>query len=240
MKKIFLILNILALGMCASCDTEDTAGVSRITNFAVFNLEGDQEILLEKGEEYVEPGATAEEAGEPVEVSASSSGVFRGGELDTDVADIYNVFYTAVNQDGYEASATRTVVVADNGDLVEDISGLYRSTVVRDGTADPQYANMEYVLIWEKSDGTFEISDGIGGYYMFGRNYGVTYAARGATVTVNGLNDYSFGPAFSVGAFGGSAEITEMTVDPDAGTIDFTTVWDAGYSFAVHLEQVEL
>lgn len=240
MKKMYKYsLILVALASIMACSTDSTNDVSDITNFAVFELEGDSEILLNLGDEYVEPGASATVEGTPVDVTTSSVGLFNGGSLDTNVPDIYTVSYSAFNPDGFEAAATRNVIVADTGNLIDNISGLYVATVVRNGSADPQYAGLEYVLIWENSDGTFELSDGIGGYYHYGRGYGVGYAARGATVTVNGLNDYSFGSTFGVGAFGGVAEMTEMTVDPDAKTIDFVTDWDAGYIFAVHLEQVQ-
>lgn len=241
MRKTNIFLSIISCIIFSACSVDSTGEVSGITNFAVFEVEGDEEILLELGEEYIEPGATATESGQPLEVAVSSSGLFRGGPLDTNVADNYTVSYSAVNQDGFEAAASRTVVVAETGDLVNSIAGLYRSTVLRDGAVDPAYEDMEYVIIWENPDGTFELSDGIGGYYHYGRAYGVGYAAPGAIVTVNGLNDYTFGPDFSVGTFGGVAEMTEMTVDPVAKTIDFVTEWDAGpYIFSVHLEQVQL
>lgn len=240
MKKLFIYLSAIATFGFTSCETQDTADVSEVTNYAVFTLEGEDEILLSRGEEYVEPGATALEAGEPVEVSTSSSGLFRGGSLDTDVPDIYSVFYTAVNQDGFEASASRTVVVAENGDLETDLSGLYRSTVIRNGVSAPAYTDIEYVLIWEVSPGVYQISDAIGGYYMYGRNYGLGYAAQGLRITVNGPGDYSFNDPIGVGAFGGNLEITEFSTYPATDTIEFVADWDAGYSFKVILEQVEL
>lgn len=242
MKKIILYLTIISCGVFTSCETDDTAGVSQVTNYAVFDLAGPQEIFLHKGEEYVEPGATATEAGEPVDVSVSGTGIFRGGDFNTDVSDFYNLTYSAVNKDGFVASASRTVVVAHNGDLKTDISGLYRSTIVRDGNADPQYADLEYILIWQNADGTFSMNDVTGGYYWLGRGYGLAYAGPGGKITVNGENDFSYGPAVGVGAFGGSAVISDMSTDAAAKTIDFNTTWDVGsshYVFAVHLEQVQ-
>ncbi len=238
-NKIFLSL-ITVAGLLSACSSDlDTADVSTPTDFAVFTLKGSSEILLEKGTPYEEPGATALEAGVPVTVTTTSTGIYRGGELDVNVADNYVVSYSAVNKDGFEASASRNVIVAESGDLVSNIAGLYRSTVVRNGISAPEYEDMEYVLIWQNADGTFQLSDGIGGYYAYGRGYGSAYFATGAKVTVNGLNDYTFGPDFSVGAFGGVAKITEMTADPEAKTIDFKTDWDSTYTFAVHLEQVQ-
>lgn len=240
MTKIYkYIVCILSVTLFVACEKGDSYDVSDVTNFAVFTLKGDNVILQPKGEPYVDPGASAAEAGTPVEVTTTSLGTFRGGSLDVNVPDIYSVSYSAVNKDGFQASASRTVVVAENGDLITDISGLYKSWVTRNGTISAPYENIEYILIWKNADGTFSLSDAIGGYYMYGRSYGSAYAATGSKITVNGLGDYNLGPDFAVGAFGGVATITQFSVDPVAKTIDFETDWDAGYLFAVHLEQVQ-
>lgn len=241
MKKLYIYtLGFLALILMQSCNVESTGNVSKITEFAEIKLAGDNEVLLSKGDAYVEPGATATAAGVSVDVTTASTGLFRGGTLDPNIPDIYTLSYSAFNADGFEATAARKVIVADTGDLVTDLSGLYRSTVLRNGTGGANYTDMEYVLIWKKADGTFQFSDGIGAWYLYGRALGIGYAATGATVKVNGLNDYTFGPAFSVSTFGGVAKMTEMTVDPAAKTIDLTTEWDAGpYTFKIHLDQVQ-
>ena len=240
MKKIILYVTILSCCVFTSCETDDTAGVSDVTNYAVFDLSGPSEVLLHKGEDYTEPGAAATEAGEPVDVTSSfSSGLFRGGSFDDGMTDIYSVIYSAVNQDGYAATASRSVIVADNGDLKTDLSGLYRATIERNGSL--RFTDLEYVLIWQVDDNTYQISDAIGGYYMFGAGYGINYAAQGMTITVNGENDFTFGDPIPVGAFGGSLAMKEMTVDPAAKTIDFTSDWNPSYPyvFKVHLEQVQ-
>ena len=89
---------------------------------------------------------------------------------------------------------------------------------------------------------TYQLSDGIGGYYEYGREYGPTYAATGATVVANNIaaNDFTIGDSFSAGDFGGVAEITAFEVNPITKTIKYTTVWDAGYTFEVTLKQVPL
>lgn len=243
MKNTFRYLGLMVCtaALLTGCEAESTADISDVTNFAVFELTGSDEILLQKGEEYVEPGATAEEAGEPVDVSTTiSKGWFRGNTFDTDIPDFYTVSYSAVNQDGFEATAGRTIIVAENGDLVEDISGLYRSSIVRNGATNPNQQGIEYVLIWEKEPGVYGISDAIGGWYMYGTNYGIGYAAQGATITKSGPNSFSSTSTVPVGAFGGEAKITAITTNPQAKTIDITTNWATyGYVFEVHLEQVQ-
>ena len=242
MKNAVIYLSlVICCVLFTACEKESTADVSEVTNFAVFDLAGSDEVLLHKGEEYVEPGATAEEAGESVDVTTSiSKGWFRGQQFDNSIPDFYTVNYSAINQDGFEATAGRTIIVAQNGDLVEDISGLYRSSIVRNGATNSNQQGIEYVLIWEKEPGVYGISDAIGGWYMYGTNYGIGYAAQGATIKVNGPNSFSSDSTFGVGAFGGEAKITEFTTDPQAKTIDFTTNWATyGYVFEVHLEQVQ-
>lgn len=243
MKKLITCIALFAIAlMFNACETDDTSNISEITNFAVFELAGEQEILLKKGTEYVEPGATATESGEPVEVTTTiSSGLYRGMPFSKDVSDVYTVSYSAVNKDGFVATASRTLVVGDSGDLVNDLSGVYISSVVRNGSTAPQYQNMKYVLIWEESDGVYAISDGIGAWYELGRALGTGYGAPGATVKVNGPNDFSIeNKDFVVNTFGGAAELLEFNVDAVAKTIDFKTDWrDGQYVFVAHLEQVQ-
>src|SRR6476646_3046589 len=130
MKKIFLFL--CAAAMLSSCSEENTGGVSRITNYPTFALVGDNVIFVHQGDAFVDPGVTVTEGSAEIPYTTSVSGAFQGGTtLDTSVPDIYTITYTATNQDGFSGSTTRTVIVADTGDLINDISGLYTSTVVR-------------------------------------------------------------------------------------------------------------
>ena len=46
MKKIILYVTILSCCVFTSCETDDTAGVSDVTNYAVFDLSGPSEVLL--------------------------------------------------------------------------------------------------------------------------------------------------------------------------------------------------
>jgi len=101
---------------------------------------------------------------------------------------------------------------------------------------------MEYVLVWKNTDGTYQMSDGIGGYYNIGRGYGVGYAAGPVIITANEIstNDYAPIPTFAVGAFGGVATMTGLTANPVDGTLSFSTDWDAGFTFDVTLTKVVL
>lgn len=242
MKKVILSLMLICT-VLISCESDTTSGVSRVTNYPQFTLLGDDVIYIQKGQPFTDPGVTVTEEGVEIPYTISISGSYRGGTtLDTNVVDIYNVVYSAVNQDGFSGSIARTVIVYEDSDLTTSITGLYKSTVVRNGVSGAQYTNMEYVLVWKNADGTYEMSDGIGGYYNLGRGYGVAYAARPVIITANNIatNSYAPIPSFPVGAFGGTATMSALTANPGAGTLSFSTVWSSGYTFAVTMHKVVL
>lgn len=243
MKKIFLTLLITFLGVTifTSCDSTDTDNVSFVTNYPVFELLGDETMILPQGGAFNDPGVIVTENGTEIPYTTSVSGLFQGGtSIDTNVADIYTVTYSATNRDGFSGTKTRTVIISSNDDLSTGLSGLYTSTVTRNGVLTAQYTDLEYVLIWQNSDGTYGMSDGIGGYYHFGRNYGVGYAATGAIITVNDFatNNFSYS-SFEVGTFGGTCTMSSLVPNPTNSTVSFTTNWDAGYTFEVVLTQVQ-
>lgn len=231
----------LVLGFLSGCGDKESMDVSRKTDFPLIELAGPSTVFHPLGTNYDDPGATATEGGQTIDVTSSASGTYRGGSsIDVNVADCYNVTYTATNKDGFPGSASRTVYVYNTGDLVNSIEGLYTATVVRNGVASPQYENLEYVLIWKNADGTYQISDGIGLYYAEGRGYGINYISSGAVVTANSIpaNDFSI-TDFSNDGFGGVHTMTNMVVDASAGTVSFTTDWSYGFTFDVTLTQVK-
>jgi hypothetical protein len=230
------------------CERElETEGLTKkITYYPVFELEGDEEIVIHAGDAFTLPSATATEGGSEIPVTTTITGSYFTGpvsSLDPNVPDVYTVNYSATNQDGFSGSATRSVTVLPQaGDLVNSIEGVYKSTVVRNGVVSPQYTDLTYVYISKIGDNTYQISDVIAGYYDYGRAYGPDYAGVGATITANNIatNDFSFGGPVGVGAFGGNAEITSFEVNPITKTIKMESEWDAGYSFEITLTQVPL
>jgi hypothetical protein len=241
----------LVIAVFSSCERDlETEGITKkITYYPVFELEGEEEIVIHAGDDFTLPGAVAKEQGNEIPVTTSISGTYFTGSvnaIDPMLPDIYNVSYSAVNQDGFAGSATRTVrILPPPGDFVNSIEGVYTQTVVRTpggGPATADYTDVEYAYVAKVGPNTYQLSDGIGGYYEYGRAYGPTYAATGATVVANNIatNDFTIGDSFSAGDFGGVAEITSFEVNPVTKTIKFTTVWDAGYTFEVTLKQVPL
>ena len=249
MKKIYKLTMLALLGSLFTLTScyEDEIG-STVTVYPVITLQGDDPIFLSVGESFTDPGAIATIGDTEVPVTTTYSGTFTGsssGTLNTNVADIYTATYSAMNEDGFSGSISRQIVVANTGDLVNSIEGLYTSTVTRNGAGGPQYNDMEYVLIWKNDDGTYEISDAFGGYYDIGRAYGPTYITPGGIIVANDIptNSFSFPGTQSNLTFGGASEITSLTVNATAGTIDITNTWQADpatlYTFQIHLEQVQ-
>jgi len=58
MKKLILSV-ILASSLFVSCDEDSTGGVSRITNYPLIDVIGDDPIFVPQGGTYTDPGAIA-------------------------------------------------------------------------------------------------------------------------------------------------------------------------------------
>jgi hypothetical protein len=256
-KRILKIMSFACiLALASSCERDlKTEGITtRITYYAViepvpFEVDGEEtvDLTIDQDDAYTDPGAVVTEAGQPIEYETAISGTYfvDGTEtLDSSIPDIYNITYSAVNKDGYAGSVVRNVFVRPTqGDLVTSIEGLYTVSVVRSpggGPATADYTDREYAFIRKVDSDTYEISDAIGGYYDFGRAYGPTYAARGARVTAVNIpgSIFTYDNSVGVGEFGGVATVGGMVVNPVNKTVEFTTTWDAGYSFKVTMKQV--
>jgi hypothetical protein len=243
MKKIFITLFFIAGLLLVSCENEETANVSSVTDYPLVEVIGSNPILVQKGSVYTDPGAKATEGGNTIPYKTSASGTYKGGSsLNTNIIDGYVMTYTAVNKDGFSASATRNVWVYNNGDLINSIEGLYTSTVVRGGSSTAQYTDMEFVLIWKNADGKYQLSCGLGGYYDIGRAYGPNFAGTPAIITAINIPANNFTISnFTVPGFGGNVVMTGFTVNPTTKTITFTSTWDGSGNgtFKVTLTQVQ-
>ncbi|WP_274473809.1 immunoglobulin-like domain-containing protein [Mangrovimonas aestuarii] len=114
MKNFYKIVFLFAVVISFSaCQTDDSEDVSFVTEYAVFEYE--PEIVLELGSTF-EPSAVATQGGTPLEVIVS-------GDVDTNTVGVYDVAYSAVNSDGFEASAFQKVVVHDPSIVGTDVSG---------------------------------------------------------------------------------------------------------------------
>jgi hypothetical protein len=244
MKKI---ITLLFTGLIfIACSTDDTANVSTVTNYPVLTLNGDETVFVPQGGTYVDPGCISTEGDAVIKNTSTIVGNYRGAAtLDTNTPDEYLQTYTAVNKDGFSASANRRVVVYKTGDLVNSIEGVYTCTISRNGsTPSAAYKNIKYLYIWKNANGTYEISDAFGGWYQYGRGLGIGYITPGGTITGNiATNTFTFpgNPLTNLG-FGGVANLKDLTVNPATKTVVLTTSWAAptAYTFIATLKQVQL
>jgi len=242
LAKVSFLLGLIL--MVSGCSNEpEVSGISRITYFPTFTPASGSTLVLPCNSDYEVLPVTAKEGEADLPVKVVTKGI--SGEVDNvdvNTADIYVETSSAINQDGYAREVVRTFWVACTGDLETSIEGLYTSTVIRSGVVNPQYFDMEYVLIRKVGENQYEISCAIGGYHEFGRAYGDGYRAPGVIVTANDIpgNSFSFSGPVPVGAFGGNCTVTSMTVDAANKQIKFLSTWDSGYDFDVTLTQVAL
>lgn len=253
MKKIIITL-LIASSLFVSCDNIDTANVSQITQYPILTLNGDETIFVPLGSPYVDPGVVAMEGDNVISTTSTAIGDYRGAKtIDTNIMDQYTQTYTAVNKDGFSATISRTVIVYQTGDLVNSIEGVYTSTVKRNGSLLPasqgSSVDMEYVYIWKNANGTYQVSDAIGGWYSIGRNYGLGYITPGGTINATSIPSNAFtypgNPQTNTG-FGGTNNIVDLNVDPTTKTIVLSSASvfpgnpPSNYAFVSTLTQVQL
>lgn len=248
MKKVIIALLITSTFFVA-CTTDETGGVSRVTNYPTINVLGDNPLFIPQGGTFTEPGVEAFAGDTEIPFTTTAAGVYRGATtLDTNIPDEYLVSYTATNSDGFDASGTRKVIVYKTGDLITSIEGVYLCSVKRNnvyGNPASNYQNIKYVYIWKNTNGTYQISDAFGGWYQYGRGLGLGYITPGGTINAVSIpgNSFTFpGNPLSNSGFGGTANIQDMTVDPVAKKIVMHVGWLAptSYVFELTLTQVQL
>lgn len=172
------VLSMLAL---ASCD-ESSEGLTRITYFPSIELDGGSTVYVDKNSTWVDPGYTSLMNGEDV-----SSRVTISGTVDTSKSGIYHLTYTSMtNEDGFSSSATREVIVLDPNDPIEGFWTTNGSTSYRDYGGNTVYFVGNYkILIINNGDGTYYVSDLLGGWYEQRAGYGSNYACVGNIAIAN-------------------------------------------------------
>lgn len=214
---------LLALGVItlASCD-KDTEGLSRITTYAVLEMNGESFVKVNVGGSFNDPGCVATMGGEDVtdQIQVNSN-------VDTSKPGFYNVNYVVYNDDGFPASASRTVMVVDPNNF----AGVY--------LGESEFGSRHYynapINITKRADGTFLIDDLAGGFYCYGRypGYEPTYDFHlEAILQLNADNTIE---VLAQGGWywGDPMEDVSGNYDPATGTIKL--VMDFGAPFYVTL-----
>lgn len=220
------MLAVVALSF-ASCE-KDTEGVTGITYYPVITVNGGEEVVVKVGSSYTDEGCTVVLNGEDVSEIASAV-----SDVNTQEMGIYTVTYSAVNEDGFSASAARTVYVVNPGQF---------NTVYY---AETTYGSRHYtnapVIISALGDGEYAIDDILGGFYWFGRypGYEPTYDFHAeAKIKLNGDNTISL---LEVGSFYfDSNEIAIKSSEYNTETGAISLILDfGGADFTLNLTPIE-
>ena len=159
-----MMMLALAAPVLTSCSDDETEGKSRITTYAVLEMNGSAYETVQMGTAYNDPGCIATLGTEDV-----SSQIVTSGTVNTNQLGYYTLSYKVVNSDGFAATASRTVAVVDKNN--------FASTYF----AESQYGSRHYynapIEIEDNGDGTYTIEDLAGGFYCYGRypGYEPTY-----------------------------------------------------------------
>ncbi|KAA6341311.1 hypothetical protein EZS27_010868 [termite gut metagenome] len=222
MKKILYSLSLCLAFVFVSCEEETTQDTSKVTHFVEFDLEGDAITMLAKGTSFQEPGYNAILNGQDVASDVKITGNVNTGEI-----GIYDLTYSAINEDGFAKALTRTVYVYDPTPSVLE-SACY--TVSKDsyrnlnGTIVP-FGRDYSIVIYQIEPGIFAVTDFLGGWYDQRAGYGSDYAMVGEFQ----LNDDNTLEILSGDVEGWEDSYDSFengTYDPVSGSLS----WEVGYA----------
>lgn len=223
-KLIYLIVSVLAIFSLTGCGEDSTAGLTHITYYPELTLEnsesGEITMYCDKGGAFVDPGYTAIMNGEDVtdQVKVESN-------VDTSKSGVYSVTYSIVNEDGFLSTASRTVFVTDPNDAVEGVYMTDATSYRSSAGVEVAYGKSYQILIFNTGNGSYSVSDFLGGWYDKRAGYGAAYAMQG---TMQAAADGSITMlSSSVPAWGDEADyLKEGKFDAASGTI----FWQVGYA----------
>lgn len=221
-----MLFALVAL-VLTSCGDKTSEGLSRITYYPSIELNGDSYIVWEKGTPYVDPGYVSMMNGEDVTGEVTISGT-----PDVNKSGIYKVTYTTKkNEDGFDASASRTVVVLDSNSEIEGFYLTQPESYRSYNGNDVAYNGAYEILIIDNGDGTLTVDDLFGGWYCQRAGYGTNYAASGVISlaedgTVGYIDSIVPGWGDSLDDLTGTYEDGVFTVDATyVGTMHFFETW---------------
>lgn len=215
MKK-YISLIAIALGLLGSSCSKDTEGLTGVTYYPSIELDGPTYMMATAGTPFEDPGFSATMQGEDI---TSEVNISTNMDLQNPAPGYYSIVYSAVNPDGFAASAQRYVLVADADDKA---SGYYTTTEDSNLNGSNFFGVNECsILVYGNGDGTYVISDLLGGFYAQVRGYGSAYALQGEVEiaddgTITLIDSYLSG-------WGDSAnDLTDGYFDADTETMSWT------------------
>ncbi len=219
MKKslICLLAGAVALVGLTGCE-KDSEGLTKVTTYAKIELTGGPVITVQKGTTFTDPGFVAMQGTEDVSANVKVS-----GSVNTAKCGFYNLSYSVVNDDGFPASASRTVAVVDKNNIAS-------AYLAECSYGTRSYSNL-HIMITDNGDGTYAIDDLAGGLYCQGRypgyeaaGYDFWYDADlkfdGGTVTLAGDM-----PAEGPWYWGDPLDVLNGKYDAATGTITYDAAW---------------
>lgn len=230
MKKnvLYTMLFAVVALLVTSCGDKETEGKSRFTYYPTIELEGDTYLVWDKGTPFVDPGYVSTMNGEDV-----TAEVIISGTPDVNKSGIYTMTYTTKkNDDGFDASASRTVVVLDPNSAVEGFYLTQPDSYRTYNGNEVAFGNAFEILIIDNGDGTLYVDDLFGGWYCQRAGYGTKYAMGGtislaADGTVGLISSLVPGWGDSLDDLTGSYADGVFTVDAvyNKNTMHFYQTW---------------
>lgn len=217
-KLLYLMVLFFALSV-SSCDEESTAGMTGITYYPTIELLGSTSVVLNLGESYADEGCYAELNGEDI-----SDQVIVQSEVNASKVGIYSISYIAYNEDGFSATASRTVYVVDPS----SVATLYFG---ESQTATRHYYDAP-IYVTDNGDGTYLVDDILGGFQFHGLNPGFepTFDFHAeALIKIN--DDNTVSQIGDVGSwyFGDQGTVVKLengTFDPTTRTFELNLDYD--------------
>lgn len=107
---------VISCILLTSCEAESTEGVSSVTYYPNITIKGETLVILTQGQTYNELGANAEAGGKQLDVKTD-------GTVDTSKPSVYKINYSSMNDEGFSAFKTRTVIVLSNTPSTINLEG---------------------------------------------------------------------------------------------------------------------
>lgn len=169
-----MLFAVVAL-LVTSCGDKESEGKSRFTYYPTIELEGDTYLVWDKGTPFVDPGYVSTMNGEDV-----TAEVMISGTPDVNKSGVYTMTYTTKkNDDGFDASASRTVVVLDPNSAIEGFYLTQPDSYRTYNGNEVAFGNAFEILVIDNGDGTLYVDDLFGGWYCQRAGYGTKYAMGG-------------------------------------------------------------